>query len=134
MPRRREQRDERDDGQHGGRARRRIVVVEEQETADTRHPRTSLAFASGRRPSWWPPATVGDLEYTLTGPEGAYRLVTTILDLDQSPAAELAAHHAQRMSVPPVACTLQLLRWKPSPKGPADSSEPTAQPVERQLS
>jgi hypothetical protein len=36
------------------------------------------------------------IEYTLPGHEDVYRLITTILDPDQAPAAELAALYAQR--------------------------------------
>ncbi|MFD4949730.1 hypothetical protein ACFVYE_35840 [Streptomyces sp. NPDC058239] len=36
------------------------------------------------------------MEYTIAGHEGAYRLITTILDPDKAPAAELAALYAQR--------------------------------------
>ncbi|MFJ2590981.1 IS4 family transposase [Streptomyces sp. NPDC087538] len=36
------------------------------------------------------------VEYTVAGHEGAYRLITTILDPDKAPATELAALYAQR--------------------------------------
>ncbi|MFJ6054510.1 transposase [Streptomyces sp. NPDC092307] len=36
------------------------------------------------------------VEYTIAGHEGLYRLLTTILDPDNAPAAELAALYAQR--------------------------------------
>ncbi|MEU2744664.1 IS4 family transposase, partial [Streptomyces sp. NPDC007095] len=36
------------------------------------------------------------VEYTIAGHEGVYRLITTILDPDKAPAAELAALYAQR--------------------------------------
>ncbi|MFD7480506.1 transposase [Streptomyces sp. NPDC059837] len=36
------------------------------------------------------------VEYTIAGHEGAYRLITTILDPNKAPAAELAALYAQR--------------------------------------
>ncbi|GGT45873.1 transposase [Streptomyces chromofuscus] len=36
------------------------------------------------------------MEYTIAGHEGVYRLITTILDPDKAPAAELAALYAQR--------------------------------------
>ena len=36
------------------------------------------------------------IEYTLAGHDGVYRLITTILDPDEAPAAELAALYAQR--------------------------------------
>lgn len=36
------------------------------------------------------------VEYTIDGQEGVYRLITTILDPDKAPAAELAALYAQR--------------------------------------
>jgi hypothetical protein len=36
------------------------------------------------------------LEYTLDGQEGIYRLITTVLDPPEAPAAELAALYAQR--------------------------------------
>lgn len=36
------------------------------------------------------------VEYTIAGHEGVYRLITTILDPAQAPAAELAALYAQR--------------------------------------
>jgi hypothetical protein len=43
-----------------------------------------------------PGLRVRAVEYTLPGHEGVYRLITTILDPDQAPAAELAALYAQR--------------------------------------
>ena len=43
-----------------------------------------------------PGVQVRAVEYTLPGHEGVYRLITTILDPDQAPAAELAALYAQR--------------------------------------
>jgi hypothetical protein len=36
------------------------------------------------------------VEYTIAGHEGVYRLITTVLDPDKAPAAELAALYAQR--------------------------------------
>lgn len=36
------------------------------------------------------------VEYTIAGHEGAYRLITTILEADKAPAAELAALYTQR--------------------------------------
>jgi hypothetical protein len=36
------------------------------------------------------------LEYTITGQDGVYRLITTILDPTEAPAAQLAALYAQR--------------------------------------
>jgi Insertion element 4 transposase N-terminal/Transposase DDE domain len=42
------------------------------------------------------PATVRVVEYTLAGQDTVYRLITTILDPRQAPAAELAALYAQR--------------------------------------
>lgn len=42
------------------------------------------------------PATVRVLEYTLAGQATVYRLITTILDPAQAPAADLAALYAQR--------------------------------------
>ncbi|MEU1276681.1 transposase [Streptomyces sp. NPDC005799] len=36
------------------------------------------------------------VEYAITGHEGVYRLITTILDPDEAPAAELAELYAQR--------------------------------------
>jgi hypothetical protein len=43
-----------------------------------------------------PGLRVRAVEYTLPGHEGVYRLITTILDPGQAPAAELAALYAQR--------------------------------------
>jgi hypothetical protein len=43
-----------------------------------------------------PGLRVRAVEYTLDGHEVVYRLVTTVLDPDQAPAAELAALYAQR--------------------------------------
>ncbi|MFD0582250.1 IS4 family transposase [Dactylosporangium darangshiense] len=42
------------------------------------------------------PATVRVVEYTLAGADTVYRLITTILDPQQAPAADLAALYAQR--------------------------------------
>jgi hypothetical protein len=42
------------------------------------------------------PATVRVIEYTLAGSATVYRLITTILDPAQAPAADLAALYAQR--------------------------------------
>lgn len=39
------------------------------------------------------------VEYTITGHEGVYRLITTILDPDKAPAPELAALYAQRWEI-----------------------------------
>jgi hypothetical protein len=43
-----------------------------------------------------PGVRVRAVEYTITGHEGVYRLITTILDPAQAPAAELATLYAQR--------------------------------------
>jgi hypothetical protein len=43
-----------------------------------------------------PGVRVRAVEYTLAGHEGVYRLITTILDPAEAPAAELAALYAQR--------------------------------------
>jgi hypothetical protein len=43
-----------------------------------------------------PGVRVRAVEYTITGQEDVYRLITTILDPDQAPATELAALYAQR--------------------------------------
>jgi hypothetical protein len=54
-----------------------------------------------RRLSPWPrhPISVRVVEYTIKDPDAKtvrYRLLTTITDPDQTPAAELAALYAQR--------------------------------------
>jgi hypothetical protein len=42
------------------------------------------------------PATVREMEYALAGSAAVYRLITTITDPGQAPAADLAAQYAQR--------------------------------------
>jgi hypothetical protein len=42
------------------------------------------------------PATVRVVEYALAGSAAVYRLITTITDPAQAPAADLAAQYAQR--------------------------------------
>jgi hypothetical protein len=76
------------------RARNSAVLPVVEQLADGSYLSQIYAARDKRRHA--DPATVRVIEYTLAGSATVYRLITTILDPAQAPAADLAALYAQR--------------------------------------
>jgi len=73
------------------------VLPADEELADGSY--LSRIYAARDKNRHADPAVVRVVEYTLDGSGTVYRLITTILDPGQAPAADLAAAYAQRWEI-----------------------------------